>query len=56
MVGGIMGDQIGYGIANDLIRAKNGGMTPAEQDRFSTLDEQYKQQIIDQFMAENGLG
>ena len=55
MVGGIMGDQIGYGIANDLIRAKNGGMTPAEQTA-ATLDEQYKKQIIDQFMAENGLG
>ena len=54
MVGGIMGDQAGYGIANSIIRAKNGGMTPAEQSA-AELDGQYKQQIIDQYLRDQGL-
>lgn len=55
MVGGIVGDQVGYGAANALIAAKHGGMTPAEK-RMSEQDGVYRQQIIDQFLAENGLG
>ena len=55
MVGGIVGDQVGYGAANALIRAKHGGMTPMEQS-YAQQDDAYKQQIIDQFLAENGLG
>ena len=51
MVGGIVGDQIGYGAANSLIRAKHGGMTPAEKTA-AELDEQYRQQIINQFLAQ----
>ena len=54
MIGGIVGDQIGYGAAESLIRAKHGGMTPAEQQMLAA-DEAYKRQLYDQFLAENGL-
>ena len=54
LVGGMVGDQIGYGAAESLIRAKHGGMTPAEQ-RMAAADEAYKQQLYDQFLAEQGL-
>ena len=55
MAGGIGGDMVGMGIADSLIRAKHGGATPAEQ-RYGQQDEAYRQQIIDQFLAENGMG
>ena len=59
MVGGMVGDQVGYGVANNLIAAKNGGVTPAEQ-RMMSEQEQYeaqlRSQMYDQFLAENGLG
>ena len=55
MVGGIVGDQVGYGAANQLIRAKHGGQTPMEA-QYAQQDEAYRQQIIDEFMAQNGLG
>ena len=55
MVGGIGGDMVGMGVANSLIRAKNGGMTPMEQS-YAAADEARKQQIIDEFLAQNGLG
>ena len=55
MVGGIVGDQVGYGAANALIRAKHGGMTPMEQS-MAQGDEAYRKQIIDEFLAQNGLG
>jgi hypothetical protein len=54
LVGGMVGDQIGYGAAESLIRAKHGGMTPAEQ-QMAAADEAYKRQLYDQFLAENGL-
>ena len=54
LVGGMVGDQVGYGAAESLIRAKHGGMTPAEQ-RMAAADEAYKQQLYDQFLAEQGL-
>ena len=55
MVGGMLGDQVGYGAANALIRAKHGGMTPMEQS-MAEGDAAYRQQIIDEFLAQNGLG
>jgi len=55
MVGGIIGDQVGYNTANALIRAKHGGMTPQEQ-AYAQQDEAYQQAIIDNFLAQNGLG
>ena len=54
MVGGMVGDQVGYGASQALIRAKHGGMTPAEQS-MAEADEAYKRQLYDQFLAENGL-
>lgn len=55
MVGGMVGDQIGMGVADNIIRAKHGGMTPMEQ-QYAAQDEAYKQQLYDQFLAEQGLG
>ena len=54
MIGGMVGDQVGYGAADSLIRARNGGMTPAEQSAMAQ-EEAYKRAMYDQFMAENGL-
>ncbi len=54
MVGGILGDQVGYGAAESLIRAKHGGMTPAEK-QMAAADAAYRQQLYDQFLAEQGL-
>ena len=59
MVGGMIGDQVGYGAANSLIAAKNGGQTPAEQRMLSEQQQyeaQLRSQMYDQFLAENGLG
>jgi hypothetical protein len=55
MVGGIGGDMVGMGVADSIIRAKHGGMTPMEQ-QYAAQDEAYKQQLYDQFLAEQGLG
>lgn len=55
MIGGIAGDMVGMNVADGLIRAKHGGMTPAEK-KYGAQDEAYRQQIIDQFLAENGIG
>ena len=55
MIGGMVGDQVGYGVADSIIRAKHGGATPAEQS-MAAADEAYKKQLYDQFLAENGLG
>ena len=54
MIGGNVGDQVGYSAAQSLIRAKHGGMTPAEQQMLAA-DEAYKRQLYDQFLAEQGL-
>ena len=54
MVGGMVGDQVGMGVADSIIRAKHGGMTPMEQ-QYAAQDEAYKKQLYDQFLAENGL-
>ena len=55
MVGSTLGDSAGYGLSESLIRAKHGGMTPAEQQMLAA-DEAYKRQLYDQFLAEQGLG
>ena len=41
MVGGMIGDQIGYGAAENLIRMKGGGMTPMEKKQ-KEADALYK--------------
>ena len=59
LIGGMVGDQVGYGAANKLIAAKNGGQTPAEQRMMAEqqqYEEQLRSQMYDQFLAENGLG
>ena len=54
--GGMMlGDAVGYGMADNLIRAKNGGMTPAEQ-RYSQQDEEYRSQLLQELKQQYGLG
>ena len=55
LVGGMVGDSIVYGAADALIRAKHGGATPAEQRQMQE-QEQYRQAMYDQFLAEQGLG
>ena len=55
MIGGIVGDSAGMSVADAAIRLKNGGMTPAEQ-RYAEQDAAYQQQIIDEFLAQTGLG
>lgn len=54
LVGGMVGDQIGYGAAESLIRAKHGGMTPAEQ-QMAAADEAYKEQLYREMLQEQGL-
>ena len=51
MIGGIGGDMVGMGVADSLIRAKHGGMTPMEQ-QYAGQDEAYRKQIIDEFLVE----
>ena len=59
MVGGMVGDQIGYGAANSLIAAKHGGMTPTEKRMLSdqqVYENQLKSLLYKELLAENGLG
>ena len=54
LVGGMVGDQIGYGAAEGLIRAKHGGQTPLEQ-KIAEGDEAYRQQLLAELQAQYGL-
>ena len=45
MIGGIVGDQIGYGAAENLIRMKGGGMTPQEK-KMREAEALQKQQLM----------
>ena len=54
LVGGMVGDQVGYGAAENLIRAKNGGQTPLEQ-KIAEGDEAYRQQLLAELQAQYGL-
>ena len=53
--GGYGGDMVGQAVGDTLLRAKNNGMTPWEMQG-QQADAQYQQQIIDDFLARNGLG
>ena len=54
--GGMMlGDAVGYGMADNLIRVKNGGMTPAEQ-KYAKQDEEYRSQLLQELKQQYGLG
>ena len=46
---------VGQAVGDTLLRAKNNGMTPWEMQG-QQADAQYQQQIIDDFLARNGLG
>lgn len=52
--GGMLGDSVGYGLANNLIRLKNGGMTPAEQS-YAEGEEQYRAQLMQELKQQYGL-
>jgi len=54
LVGGMVGDQIGYSAAEGLIRAKNGGQTPLEQ-KIAEGDEAYRNQLLAEVQAQYGL-
>ena len=54
LIGGMVGDQVGYGAAENLIRAKNGGQTPLEQ-KIAESDEAYRQQLLAELQAQYGL-
>ena len=55
-VGGMfIGDAIGMNVADSLGRLKNGGMTSTEA-AMAEQDELYRKQILDEFLAQNGLG
>lgn len=54
IAGGMAGDMVGYGVADNIIRMKHGGMTPAEQ-RFSDQDEQYRAQLLQELKQQYGL-
>ena len=54
MIGGMIGDQVGYGIADNIIRAKHGGMTPAEQG-YAAQDDQYRAQLMAELKQQYGV-
>ncbi len=47
--GGLAGDMVGMGVANSMIRAKNGGVTPMEQQGEQQMEE-LRQQIINDYI------
>lgn len=54
MGGSMVGDMVGYGAADNIIRMKNGGMTPAEQG-YAAQDEQYRQQLMAELKQQYGV-
>ena len=55
--GAILGDQIGYSMADGIQRAKNGGMTAWEKESLRRqMEDLYASGGGDQFLYENGLG
>jgi len=54
MIGGMLGDQVGYGAADNLIRMKHGGMTPAEQS-MAQQDDAYRAQLMAELKQQYGL-
>ena len=54
--GAMLGDQVGYSIADSLQRAKNGGLTAWEQEALKQEMEQMYAQGGDPFLYEQGLG
>ena len=54
MLGGLLGDQVGYKAAENLIRMKHGGQTPLEK-KIAEGDEDYRQQILEQLRQQDNL-
>lgn len=55
--GAILGDQIGYSMADGIQRAKNGGLTAWEKESLRRqMEDLYASGGGDQFLYENGLG
>ena len=55
--GAMLGDQLGYSLADSMQRAKNGGMTAWEQESLRRqMEDLYASGGGDQFLYENGLG
>ena len=55
--GAMLGDQVGYSLADSLQRAKNGGLTAYEKEALrQQMEDMYASGGGDQFLYENGLG
>ena len=54
MGGSMVGDMVGYGAADNIIRMKGGGMTPAEK-RMQEGDDQYRDQLLAELKQQYGL-
>ena len=54
MGGSMVGDMVGYGAADNIIRMKGGGMTPAEQ-RMQEGDSAYRDQLLAELKQQYGL-
>lgn len=52
-IGSTGGDMVGYEGANALVRARNGGLTPAEQQMLD-YEEQIRQQAVEEFLRGGG--
>jgi hypothetical protein len=55
--GALLGDQVGYSMADGVQRAKNGGMTAWEKESLrQQMEDMYASGRGDQFLYQNGLG
>lgn len=54
MGGSMVGDMVGYGAADKIIRMRNGGMTPVEQS-YAAEDEAYRAQLMAELKQQYGL-
>ena len=52
-VGSTGGDMLGYEAANAAVRARNGGLTPAEQEMIA-YEEELRQQAVADFLRNGG--
>lgn len=52
-VGSTGGDMVGYEGANAAVRARNGGLTPAEQEMMA-YEEEVRQQAVLDFLRGSG--
>ena len=55
MGGSLVGDNIAYGVADEAMRLKGGGMTPYEKQA-AQADAQYRAQVEQELLAKLGMG